>query len=179
LSFYVIKIQKHFRGFLRRKYNALRGPACKNRKICTNQSDFVSMESVDEIEAKQFISFEDADKFIYGFDISSLYNMIVKHQETKNPYNRNNIPDNIIKNIKTIIRIGKILNENINLSIEDDSKNVSNEKTIELKALALFQNIDSLGYYTNSQWFLSLNRNQIIKHKQIELNLIVKQEMGY
>lgn len=163
LSFYIIYIQKHFRGFLRRKYNALHGPAYKLRNLCTNQVDFVTMEPVEEIESKQFISFEDVDKFIYGFDIGSLYNMIVKHQETKNPYNRNNIPDNIIKNIKTMIRIGKILNENINLSFEDDSKNVSVEKTIELRALSIFQTIDSLGHYSNSQWFLSLNRNQIIK----------------
>jgi hypothetical protein len=164
LSFYIIKLQKHFRGFLRRKYNTLRGPACKNRKLCTNQVDFVTMELVEEISYNQFISYEDVDKFIYGFDISSLYNMIIKHQETKNPYNRNNIPDWFIKNIKTIIRFSKILNSPINLTIEDDSKNVSIEKTIELKALSLFQSIDSLGHYSNSQWFLSLNRNQIIRY---------------
>ena len=80
LSFYIIYIQKHFRGFLRRKYNALHGPAYKLRNLCTNQVDFVTMEPVEEIESKQFISFEDVDKFIYGFDIGSLYNMIVKHQ---------------------------------------------------------------------------------------------------
>ena len=47
--------------------------------------------------------------------------------------------------------------------IKDDAKSVSNEKAIELKAIALFQNIDALGNYSNANWFLSLNRIQIIK----------------
>ena len=34
---------------------------------------------------------------------------------------------------------------------------------VELRALSLFQNIDALGNYSNSQWLLSLNRNQLIK----------------
>jgi hypothetical protein len=32
-----------------------------------------------------------------------------------------------------------------------------------MRALALFQNIDSLGNYSSPEWFLSLNRNQLIK----------------
>ena len=42
-------------------------------------------------------------------------------------------------------------------------KNISNEKAIELRALSLFQNIDALGNYSNLVWFISLNRNQLIK----------------
>jgi hypothetical protein len=163
LSFYIIKIQKIFRGFLRRKYNALHGPAYKNRKMCNNQFDFITMEPVEEINVNQFISYMDVDNFIYGFDISSLYNMIVKHNETKNPYNRNNIPEFVIKNIKTMSRFSKILNESVSLNVQDDIANISNEKTLELRALSLFQTIDSLGNYSDPQWFLSLSRGSLIK----------------
>jgi hypothetical protein len=62
-----------------------------------------------------------------------------------------------------MLRLSKILKIHINLHFEDDSQNVSSEKAIELRALALFQTIDSLGNYSNPQWFLSLNKNQIIK----------------
>jgi hypothetical protein len=62
-----------------------------------------------------------------------------------------------------MLRLSKILKIHINLHFEDDSQNVSSEKAIELRALALFQTIDSLGNYSNPQWFLSLNRTQIIK----------------
>jgi hypothetical protein len=40
---------------------------------------------------------------------------------------------------------------------------MSNTKSVELKAITLFQNIDALGNYSNAQWFLTLNRNQLIK----------------
>jgi hypothetical protein len=163
-SFYIIKIQKVFRSTLVRKYKHLHGPASLNRKLCTNSNDFISMEPIEEINFHQFISYKDFDGFIYGFDINSLHNLFLKcNDEIKNPYNRNLIPESVFKNIRAIIRLGKILGININLNFEDNTKDISNEKAIELRALTLFQNIDALGNYSNSNWFLSLNRNQLIK----------------
>ena len=163
-SSYIIKIQKVFRGMLVRKYKSLHGPATFNRKMCTNADDFISMEPINEINFHQFISYKDIDGFIYGFDINSLHNLFLKSDdELRNPYNRNLIPDSVFKNIRALIRISKILKININLNFEDDTKKVSNEKAIELKAVALFQTIDSLGNYSDSNWFLSLNRFQLIK----------------
>jgi hypothetical protein len=163
-SSYIIKIQKIFRSMLVRKYKQLHGPASLNRKLCTNSDDFVSMEPVDEINFHQFISYKDSDGFIYGFDINSLHNLFIKSSgDIKNPYNRNLIPDSLFKNIRALIRFGRILKININLNFEDSIKNISNEKAIELRALSLFQNIDALGNYSNLVWFISLNRNQLIK----------------
>ena len=163
-SSYIIKIQKIFRTMLVRKYKQLHGPASLNRKLCTNSDDFVSMEPVDEINFHQFISYKDSVGFIYGFDINSLHNLFIKSSgDIKNPYNRNLIPDSLFKNIRALIRFGRILKININLNFEDSIKNISNEKAIELRALSLFQNIDALGNYSNLVWFISLNRNQLIK----------------
>jgi len=163
-SSYIIKIQKVFRGYLVGKYKSLHGPAIMERKICTNSDDFVSMEPVEEINFHQFISYKDIDGFVYGFDINSLHNLFLKSSDDlKNPYNRNKIPDNVFKNIRSLIRLGKILKIDINLKFEDDTKHLSSEKTIELKAVSLFQNIDALGNYSNANWFLTLNRNQLIK----------------
>jgi hypothetical protein len=165
-SSYIIKIQKLFRGNVARKYKFLHGPAAINRKLCTNTDDFVTMEPVEEINYHQFISYKDEDDFIYGFDIISLHNLFLKSKDIesiRNPYNRNIIPESVIKTIKSIIKISRILKIHVNLHYEDDTQNISNEKMIELRALSLFQNIDSLGNYSNCQWFLSLNRNQLIK----------------
>jgi len=163
-SFYIIKIQKVFRRNIVRKYKQLHGPAVLNRKLCTNSDDFVSMEPVDEINFHQFISYKDIDGFIYGFDINSLHNLFLKSgDDIKNPYNRNLIPEMVFKNIRSLIRLSKILRIDINLNFEDDTKKVSNEKAIELKALSLFQMIDLLGNYSNANWFLSLNRFQLIR----------------
>jgi hypothetical protein len=166
LSSYIIKIQKLFRGLLVKKYKELHGPASIKRKLCTNANDFITMEPIEEISFHQFLSYKDVDGFIYGFDITSLHNLFLKSKDMvsiKNPYNRNIIPESVIKSIKSIIRLSRILKIHVNLHYEDDTQNISNEKLIELRALSLFQNIDSLGNYSNPEWFLSLNRNQIIK----------------
>ena len=134
-----------------------------NRKLCVNMNDFVTLDPIKDINFYQFISYEDTDNFIYGFDIISIYNIFLKGDNNiKNPYNRNFIPDKILKNIKTILKLNKILKIYINLNYEDDSKNVSDEKAFELRTLSLFQTIDSLGNYSNSQWFLSLNKIKLI-----------------
>jgi len=165
LSSHIIKIQKVFKGVLCRKYNSLHGPAYIKRHLCTNSTDFITMEPIEEINSDQFISYKDKDDFIYGFDIVSLYNIISKtgKKEVLNPYNRSLIPDYVLKKIKSILKIAHILKIKINLQIEDDSINISGEKAIELRTLSLFQYINSLGNYSEPSWFLSLNRSQLIK----------------
>lgn len=168
LSYYAIKIQKIFRGMLLRKYIFLHGPAYKKRELCTNNTDFITMEEFSNLNLNQFFSYKDEDGFIYGFDLCSIYNLIYKNLVSKknfgnNPYNRNKIPQGVFVNLKNIIHLSKVLKFNVNLEIEDDTKNISDEKSIELRTLSLFQNIDSLGNYSNPAWFLSLNRIQIVK----------------
>lgn len=168
LSYYTIKIQKVFRSHVTKKYIDLHGPAYKNRKLCTNNTDFITMDEINDIKLEQFFSYRDEDGFIYGFEISSIYNLIVKNIVSKqnygnNPYNRNKIPEKTFIDLKKIISLSKILKKDINLEIENDIVNISDEKNIELRTLTLFQNIDSLGNYSNPQWFLSLNRIQLIK----------------
>jgi hypothetical protein len=166
-SSFIIKIQKIFRGLLARKYKALHGPASVNRKICTNKDDFITMEPVEEINYHQFLSYRDTDGFIYGFDIISLHNLFLKSKDiesVQNPYNRSLIPESVIKTIKSIIRLSRILKIHVNLHYEDDTQSLSIEKSVELRALTLFQNIDSLGNYSNPQWFLSLDRLNLIKY---------------
>lgn len=170
LSSYLIKIQKFLRGVFQRTYNRLHGPAYINRKLCTNSVDFITMEPLEEIKFNQFISFKDVDGFIYGFDIVSIYNLFCKcGSKIKNPYNRALIPEGIFKNIKSLLRLSKILKKDICLQNEDNNLILSNEKNVEMRALTLFQNIDALGNYTSSQWFLSLSRTQLIKFMR-ELN---------
>ena len=152
---------------LQRKFILYHGPAFKNRKLCTNNSDFITMEDINEIPLQQFFSYEDTDGFIYGFDIASLYHLIFKNnkcmKDIRNPYNRKMIPELVIKTVKIILKMSRILKTKIILEMEDPSTNLTNEKTVELRALTLFQNIDALGNYSDPKWFLSLNRIQIIK----------------
>jgi hypothetical protein len=164
LSYYAIKIQKIVRGKLQRTYNFLHGPAFVKRELCTNHFDFLSMEPMNEISFSQFISYKDIDNFIYGFDLISLYNLIHKSEKrAQNPYNRASIPEFLIINMKRILKLGKILKIHTDIDIKDVFSEVSAEKSLDLRIVGLFQNIDSLGHYSSAEWFTSLNRLQLVK----------------
>jgi len=171
LSSYIIKIQRIFRGRLQRRFNEYFGPALNKREICTNDTDFVTMDDLKDLQYGQFYSFKDNDGRVYGFDIASIYNLIYKNTDTINinkvgginPYNRNKIPSFVMIDLKMIVRTSKILKIKINLDFDTGIGNVSNTKSVEMRTLTLFQNIDSLGNYSSPEWFLTLNRNQLIK----------------
>ena len=135
-TFHCIKIQLKFNRFLRRKLNKLRGPALNDREICINETDFYSLDPIRDIPNHQFFSYEEvkADdneksnlkkSCHYGFDIASIYNLILSDNgveneyalsrrlvfnESNNPYNRNKIPHHIIRDILKIIKLDRILN---------------------------------------------------------------------
>ena len=170
-SSYIIKIQKIFRGKLQRRFNEYFGPALKKREMCTNDTDFVTMDNLKDLQYGQFYSFKDIDGRVYGFDIASIYNLIYKSTDSINinkigginPYNRNKIPSFVMIDLKMIVRTSKILNIKVNLDFDTSTGNESLNKTVEMRALSLFQNIDALGNYTSPEWFLSLNRIQLIR----------------
>ena len=195
LSSFIIKIQKVFKGYLQRKFNTVQGEGFKNIHLCTNNTDFITMEELQHLPPCQFFSYKDEDGFIYGFDIASLYSLVFKNGIQKNgiktigginPYNRKSISELVIKNITTFIKLSKLFNKKIMLDIENDITNISDEKAVELRALTLFQTINSLGNYSDAIWFLSLNRNQIIKfvrelidiwEYRAQLSIIVKRNI--
>ena len=189
-SLFAIQIQKIIRGYLAKKYIHIHGPASTNRALCTNTCDFATMEPMEDINFHQFYSYLDEDQFIYGFDIKSLYHLFTKTAKNGaiyNPFNRQKIPPKIIQDIACIHRLSKMLKIYVNFSFNDDSTFCSIEKTIELRALTLFQTIDQLGNYSNSKWFLSLSRIQLIMfmkemmdvwNRRAELTLEVKRNIS-
>ena len=166
LSNSVTKIQKIIRGYLLKKYIRLRGPGFRNRLSCTNNFDFLTMDELTKIPNEQFFSFIDKDGFIYGFDVVSLYNLIYKtereHKDVKNPFNQQPISPEVIGTFGTMLRISRVLRINVVLQIEDIATEITDSKSVELRALTLFQHIDALGNYSNSQWFLSLGKPRLL-----------------
>jgi len=164
-SSFIVKIQKVFRGRLQRMFSTqMHGPAYLNRALCVNQTDFLSMEDVALIPLHQFFSYKDVDGFIYGFDIVSLHNLITKSgSKLCNPYNRNAFPPRTLYALKSLLSIGKLLNMNINTEIEADNIIISSDKSLELRILGLFQNINALGNYSEPRWFAELDKNKLLK----------------
>ena len=157
-----LKIQKVVRGFLHRKLIKLRGPAFKKRNICTNETDFFTMDEMHEIPYEQFYSYKDMDGFIYGFNILSLHNLISKEGDgTKNPYNRNSIPTNVKQEIRRIVKLSALLKSPIDIVIKQEV--MDPRKRMEMKILELFQTMNSYGNYANSEWFTDLSRVEHIR----------------
>ena len=166
-SFYAVKIQKIFRGFLQRKFNQLFGPAYKisNRHLCTNTTDFITMEDIVNIPYGHFFSFKDIDNFIYGFELPSIYKLMFDSKcigKKTNPYNRNPIPTNVEYDLMRLLYISKILKIKITTKIESNLGDLSKEKLLEMRALTLFQTISSFGILCFPEWFLTLSREQLI-----------------
>ena len=114
-SKYAIKIQSLYRRHLVTVLFKIHRPAFKQRQKCVNDTDFYTMDPLDEIDLYSFFSFEDEAGFLYGFHIQSLISMIQKSCSAKNPYTRELLNGDILENILTFYRISNILLSNFNI----------------------------------------------------------------
>jgi hypothetical protein len=135
-----IIIQKNFRRWIVNATCDLRGPAFRNRKLCVNDTDFVTMEPLDEIPNENFFSYMDTKQFIYGFNITSIVQMIRAKGKFNNPYNREELDKKTLKNIKKLYRLCFIVypdfkneNESVRTSpsnmINNNAESVNNNST--------------------------------------------------
>ena len=162
-SFHVIKIQRIWSNYILRIYNSLKGPARLKRSKCVNETDFLTMDSLKDIPYHQFYSYTDSTGQTYGFDLLSLYNLYEKNKnKSSNPYNRQPFPSKVKNDIKRIIKISKYRGNTIKLMI-DKPDEVSPLKQLDFRILAVFQEIDNLGNYTDIAWFSSLQRVRLIR----------------
>ena len=153
-----IIIQKNYRGYIIRKINKLLGFNNLKKISFVNDEDIMSCDNYIDIPLYYTFILESNSKF-YFFDLRTFYKFYkinIKNSEIINPYTQLVIPNHDILRFKKLINLYKI--KNINLNYIDDKKpeNNSIEEINEL-AFNVFQKIDLLGYYTNSDWFLELD----------------------
>ena len=163
---HVVTIQTIYRGYLQRRLNSLRGESFIKRALCVNVEDFFTLENVKDIPYAQYFSYKTNENVIYGFNIMSIYNIISKSTKNppQNPYNRSTIPKEVIDNLHSVVRISKLLKCSLELYIPTIiNENITEEKRVELRALDTFQYINSLGNYSEPNWFLMLSRNSLFK----------------
>lgn len=170
-SHFIIKIQSKIRCYLCQLSKSLRGPALLDRELSTNDKDFYTFDHINTISFYNFVSWRE-DKNIFSFDIYSLHELVKNTMKNKksnqektkalNPYNRSEIPEKIVTNLMQIIRLNKIHGESfiVNKINQDNQITIT---TFNEKILDVCLRIDSLGNYTDVNWFKSLNRRQIIK----------------
>ena len=164
-SHYAIIIQKNVRRNIVMRYIKSHGPALLDKKICVNDTDFLTMDDVKDIPHYQFFSYTDKDNFTYGFDICSLYNLYQNsRKDTKNPYNRKPFPKELISKLRRLIGLCRVMRYPVNIEIKEDIPVMTQEQEIVESVHSVFQTIDQLGNYTDAQWFLSLNKVRLIRY---------------
>ena len=164
LNIHVNKIIKCWKKYILNNIILTQGPARFKRNICNNNEDFLTMEKMEDIDSIYFFSFMDKDNFIYGFNIKSIKQMIDR-KNLFNPYNRNILSRKTLDMVKSRIIYNKCLGYSIDNEIQKDNDSIklNQETDMKVKTTKLFQIIDSMGYITNIEWFISLNRLQNIK----------------
>jgi hypothetical protein len=187
-SYFIVKIQRIFRQFISSKYRKICGPGYLHTKDCVNDVDFYTFDRLADINPTELFTYRDTDDKIYGFHIASIYHLIISSYPTiLNPYNRKVIPASIINNLYEKLIYGSLLgfrvsiklddanndandandatdiNGGVNTSLVAPSSGLSRERQEELFVVDLFQHINTLGNYSDSEWFNTLQRDELIR----------------
>ena len=152
----IILVQSLARGKIIRQKN-------ENLK-CNNDEDFYTYDELKNIEPKYFYSYKDKSSIRWGFDIRSLDKLI--QMGYPNPYTTEDIPSNVILEVKNKMNILKkeAGYEDLTDSIVRDRK-----ETIKQKIVDLFSFIEQSGYTCHIEWFTSLSVRRLKElYRQLE-----------
>ena len=104
-----VVIQGIFRGHLVRLSFRLRGPGFGKIEACNNQTDFYTLEPLSEIGIRDFYSYMDSGGFVYGFNVNSLIELMKNRGSVVNPYNREVVSENVLREIRSLYRVIQIV----------------------------------------------------------------------
>jgi len=152
----IILVQSLVRGKIIRQKN-------ENLK-CNNDEDFYTYDELKNIEQKYFYSYKDKGGIRWGFDIRSLDKLI--QMGYPNPYTTEEIPSNVILDIKRIMN--SLKNEN---GYEDLTDTIVRDRkeTIKQKIVDLFSFIEQSGYTCHVEWFTLLSTRRLKElYRQLE-----------
>ena len=169
----VVGIQRIFRGYMARLWIKLKKGTSKS---CVNEMDFYTMEPIDEIPFYYYIHYtEETSNTSYTFNIMSLCSMISKSGKFENPYTRENMKKSCGPLLAKIIRLTLVLFPQHEIVGELKEVYATDKITVDTLApvirpaiqnldrriTELFIAIDTLGHYTQREWFMNLSNAQI------------------
>ena len=188
-TYYIVRLQRMFRSFISNKYRMLCGPGYLHTSDCVNDTDFYTFDKLSKIRPMELFTYRDNDDKIYGFHIASIFHLIISsYPNITNPYNRSVIPSCVIKNVYEKLVYGSLLGFRVSVKLDDDDNvynddeaatvasadassaaggggggGLTREKQEELFIVDLFQHINTLGNYSDSEWFIALQRTELIR----------------
>lgn len=136
-------------------------------KPITNDKDFYSFDDLQNVPKHMlFVLYENGHN--YGFDLESIYQLILHSKQGEpilNPFTRVELSSEVVNSVLRIGRIYRMINiPEFTIEDNEDTLGVIHEPlSNEGETENLFMEIDRLGNYSQSHWFLSLNRQSLFR----------------
>jgi len=105
-----IVVQKYTRRYL---VNIVMSKYKENKILrgsCVNDTDFSTLDPLSDIDTDHLYCYTDTDKFTYGFNITSLIELMRNNVKLSNPYNRMPITKKQQNNIISVYNISILIN---------------------------------------------------------------------
>ena len=163
-----IIIQRRFKGWMVRLAFSLHGTALKNRALCVNDTDFVTMEPIKDIELSHFFSFTDAKQFTYGFDIESLVHSVHKLKQTYNPYTREKLDGMVIANIITFYKLSLLIYPTVKNTVSSTGS-VSNRPSTTRRSSTHVRNVNTPAANYNITTEVIASRIRILELRRLPI----------
>lgn len=167
---FATKIQSVLRMYIIKLIVKLKGPALKDRKLCVNETDFYTLEPLENIGFYDFFSYKDDENFIYGFDLNSIATLLNKPGWGKNPYNRFKFPFLVTKNVCVLKKLRKFYKKNNKAIITKTPREECllrmksiREDNLDSRVQNLFYEIDNLGNYSSTLWLNNLSKHDLYR----------------
>ncbi len=154
IKYSVKLIIKIYKKYMLMKYEKLLGG---NNYV--NTEDFESLELLEDIDVHDLVGIEEDGK-VYGFNILSFENLLIKYKDSAfNPYTRSIIDGRERNRFKKIIHLKRIFKYGTNVRQMEVLEN-----TIRVRLQDLFYKINSLGNYADSDWIEELSKDKLVKY---------------
>lgn len=141
-----------------------RGPALKDKKICCNMTDFVTLEPLDEISLPYFFSYRDNEQFVYGFNICSLISLLKSGpKKFINPYNRKPFDRKLSGKIIKIYNNNFFINsefKEVNTFFERNPRNHTNHFLYNIRNNPHVSTVDNYNPQLDNRRFIASRENQ-------------------
>ena len=150
-------VQRTIRGYLTRLYMRPKYDCFHS----VNNEDFFSLDPISDFRIHELFSITE-NGFVYTFTIPSLIKLITS--KSTNPYTRNMLSDKISSDLYKHIRLSKALKIKMETQLESSDISILNrESRLRRRVTTIFSSIDSHGFITDMDWFLSLNQSACIR----------------
>tara|TARA_Y100000748_G_scaffold234440_1_gene198392 strand:+ start:3008 stop:3928 length:921 start_codon:yes stop_codon:yes gene_type:complete len=153
-NFSAFKIQSAWRKSLYHKLCMYKQIYADRKPV--NSTDFYTLDTLDKLpHVYRFNILE--KEHMYCFHIHSFQKLLTKKE---NPYTRSNITQDIIERFHKHYKLLSLLG----LLFSDEIEEITPAQQLTQKILSVFQRIESLGFYIDTEWFHQLTPLKLLKY---------------